>query len=96
MTDIVVRATGLLIEAKYHTGRGPIRMAVGQIKDYDFMESEASGRGFECLALLLGDRPTESALRYLAREGVEAAWATHDGWAATDNLKQRLKDCIWS
>lgn len=95
VTDIVVRSAGLL-EAKYHTGRGPIRMAVGQIKDYDFMESEANQRGFPSLALLLGDRPTESALRYIAREDVEAAWAANDGWAATDKLKEQLDGCGWS
>lgn len=96
VTDIVVRSAGLLIEAKYHTGRGPIRMAVGQIKDYDFMEFEANGNGFLSLAVLLGDRPTESALRYLKREGVEAAWSAKDGWAATDKLREQVDRCAWS
>lgn len=71
-------------------------MAVGQIKDYDFLESEANESGFPSLALLLGDRPTESALRYIAREGVEAAWAANDGWAATAKLKEQLDGCGWS
>lgn len=62
VTDIVVRSVGLLFEAKYHTGRGSIRMAIGQIKDYDFMEAEATQSGFSALAVLLGGRPTESAL----------------------------------
>jgi hypothetical protein len=95
VTDIVVRTAGLLLEAKYHTGRGSIRMAVGQIKDYDFMESEANESGFGSLALLLGGRPTESALRYLAREGIDAAWPVSDGWAATDRLKNQLDRCAW-
>jgi hypothetical protein len=96
VTDIVVRSVGLLIEAKVGTGRGPIRMAVGQLKDYDFMESEANSMGFTSLALLLGSRPTESALRFLAREGVEVAWAVSDGWAASEKLKELLHRCNWS
>jgi hypothetical protein len=95
-TDLVVRSARLLFEAKYHTGRESIRMAVGQVKDYDFMESEANKRGFAWLALLLGGRPTESASRFIAREGVEAAWAVKDGWAASDSLKEQLDGCGWS
>ena len=96
VTDIVIRSVGLLIEAKYHGGRGSVRMAVGQIKDYDFMESEANESGFTSFAVLLGGRPTESALRYLQREGIEASWAIEDGWAATDKLKAQLNGCQWS
>jgi hypothetical protein len=96
LTDIVVRSAGVLIEAKYHTGRPSIRMAVGQIKDYDFMEHEANQRGFAVLALLLGDRPTESALRYAQREGIDVAWTAGDGWAATETLRARLHRCAWS
>jgi hypothetical protein len=95
VTDIVVRSARLLLEAKAHTGRGSIRMAVGQIKDYDFMESEVNEGGFDSLGLLLGRRPTESALRYLAREGIGVAWPVSDGWAATDRLKNQLDGCAW-
>jgi hypothetical protein len=70
-------------------------MAVGQIKDYDLMESQLNESGFGSLVLLLGRRPTESALRYLAREGIDVAWPVSDGWAATDRLKNQLDGYAW-
>ncbi len=94
-TDLVVRANSVLFEAKYRTGRGSIRMAVGQVKDYDYMQQQAEGNGFAVLALLLGGRPTESALGYLRREGIGAAWPIEDSWAATADLSSLLTGCDW-
>lgn len=93
--DLVVPEVNLLIEAKAKLTRAYLRMAVGQVKDYDFMHAEENGTGFDGLGILLRARPPASGVRYLAREGVGAIWAVSGGWAATSDIAERLPKCDW-
>lgn len=94
--DVVLPDVNLLIEAKSRVSRTYLRMAVGQLKDYDFMHAEETGAGYDAWAVLLRGRPTDSAIRFLQRERVGAIWAVNDAWAASPGIRERLSKCDWT
>lgn len=94
--DLVVPDVSLLIEAKSKVTRTHLRMAVGQVKDYDLMHVDEHGQGFKALAVLLRGRPSQSAIRYLQREQIGAIWAVADGRTATEDVLHRLIMCRWT
>lgn len=95
-TDLVVQPVRLLFEAKFGTDRPSVRMAVGQLEDYDFMEFEESGARYADRAVLLGRRPSASVLRLLDSLSFGAAWPTERGWAASGRVASRLTQCRWA
>jgi hypothetical protein len=93
--DLVLPDVGLLVEAKSKVTRSYLRMAVGQVKDYEFMHAEENGQVFASWAILLRGRPADSGVRYLQREGLGAIWAVEDGWSATQDVMKQLDKCDW-
>lgn len=64
----------LLIEAKAHTDRPSIRMAIGQLLDY----SHSLGRTV-ALAVLLPSKPSKNLLALLDAQDIAAIWQTSGG-----------------
>jgi 5-methylcytosine-specific restriction protein A len=63
----------LLIEAKGSASREDVRMAIGQLYDYDLLTHEA-GKGKSDLALLLPERPSADVERLLDSLKIGLIW----------------------
>jgi hypothetical protein len=72
-----------LIEAKAGATRGDIRMAIGQLADYERYISSVSGR-----AVLLDARPHRDLLALLESQEIAAIWREGEGFA--DNADGRF------
>lgn len=68
-----------LVEAKAGTGRGDVRMAIGQLADYGRFVPKGTDR-----AVLLDAKPQPDLLALLESQGVAAIWRNGEGFA--DNV----------
>jgi hypothetical protein len=72
--DAIDVELGRLIEAKSSSDRGYIRMAIGQLFDYErFLDSSPK------LAILLPERPTEDMMELLKRHAIVVIYETLTG-----------------
>lgn len=75
--DLYDTATHVLIEAKAQTTRNHLRLAVGQLYDYQrYLDDFASG-----LAVLVPERPSRDLMGLLAHARVAAIWRAGTGFA---------------
>jgi hypothetical protein len=72
-----------LIEAKAGTGRGDVRMAIGQLADYGRFVPKGTGR-----AVLLEAKPQPDLLALLDSQGIAVIWRNGDGFV--DNAGGRF------
>jgi hypothetical protein len=85
--DVFVQVRGHLIEAKADTSRESIRMAIGQLYDYDLLEKLAGEFPALDLAVLLPERPSSDMLRLLDARGMTCVWQVADGFEDTHGGK---------
>jgi hypothetical protein len=79
-SDLFNKSRRQLIEAKAGTSRGDVRMAIGQLADYERFIPRLSG-----CAVLLGAKPRYDLLKLLRKQGIAAIWRSEDGF--TDNAR---------
>lgn len=77
-TDCHDVTCGVVYEAKASAARGHVRMAVGQLLEYQFYLEEA-GDGVSRLAMLLPSLPGPDLLRWLGHQGIWVAYPDDDG-----------------
>ncbi len=83
-TDLFDQDTGLLVEAKASSDRPSIRMAVGQLLDYEqFISPKPKWK-----AVLVPDRPADDLVALLDTLNIAAIWASSDTFR--DNRRGRL------
>ncbi len=75
--DLFEETDGVLYEAKGATRRETVRMALGQLSDYQRFEPTGVK-----VAVLLPRRPSADLLALLRSAGVDAVWKTCDGYAS--------------
>jgi hypothetical protein len=74
-SDVYNETRGHLIEAKAGTGRGDVRMAIGQLADYGRFVPKGTGR-----AVLLDAKPQPDLLALLDSQGIAAIWRNGSGF----------------
>jgi hypothetical protein len=79
-SDLFNKSRRQLIEAKAGISRGDIRMAIGQLADYERFIPRLSGR-----AVLLGAKPQPDLLLLLRDQGIAAIWRNEAGFADNAN-----------
>jgi hypothetical protein len=82
-SDLFNKSRRQLIEAKAGISRGDIRMAIGQLADYERFIPRLSGR-----AVLLEAKPSTDLLSLLRKQGIAAIWRRQDDFV--DNANGRF------
>jgi hypothetical protein len=73
--DLRDATAATLIEAKGSVSRGSIRMAIGQLADYQrFLDTKSTA------AVLVPEKPRADLLALLESQGIEVIWPTGDGF----------------
>lgn len=85
--DVYEQKKRHLIEAKASCRREDIRMAIGQLFDYNYL-AEAAGRGRSKLAILVPDRPPKDVEQLLDSIGIASIWQKNNRFA--DNRTGRF------
>jgi hypothetical protein len=75
-----------LIEAKASASRLDIRMAIGQLLDYDWL-TQAAKMGKSQLAVLLPSRPNHDVEQLLDSLRIAAIWRENEGFADNRDSK---------
>lgn len=78
--DLWLDRERILVEAKSDAGRSAVRIAIGQLADYESKEDGPVRK-----LLLLPEAPADDLLAVLHRQRIVACWPSSEGWERSDH-----------